>query len=201
MSLPSDETRSTSGSEPPRIDPATLAAGGIYIKWRDRLWQEQPDGSYLVWDEQSHTWERSERQPPREGGAVQTKECPSCGRRVKVSFRACPHCSYAFPTAVSDTPRDVAAPSKKVTSSSGRWYQRQVPNSVGLLLIILVVAATAYVVISTRAGDGCEGWKAANEAFARNAALAQGDDPDGEELAGLIEHYEDRYSADRPEGC
>ena len=186
---------------PSSIDPGTLAAGGIYIKWRDRLWQEQPDGSYLVWDEGSRTWERSDKQPPREGGAVQTKECSSCGRRIKMSFRACPYCSYAFPTAPPATARTVATPSSKTPTSSVRWYRRQVPNSIALLLVILVAAATAFVVVNGRTGDDCAGWRAANEAFARNAALAQGDDPDGEELASLIEHYEDRYSADRPEGC
>jgi len=198
MTASSDEGSNPPPPPPSGTDAGRLAAGGIYIKWQGRLWQEQPDGTYLVWEEGSHTWEKSVRQPPREGGAVQTKECPSCGRRIKSSFRVCPHCSHPFPTA--DRPAGVVR-NQEPAWTPKPWYQKPVPNWVALILVAVVAASTVYTVYALRRGDPCASWDAANRAFARNAARAQGADPEGAALDSLIERYENRFSSQRPEGC
>ena len=191
-------------SPPPEPHPnqgaGTLAAGGIYIKWQDRLWQEQPDGSYLVWDEQERTWKHSTTQPPREGGSIQTKECPSCGKRIKASFKSCPHCDYGFPVAPVQPP---AAPPRSAPAALRRepFYRRRVNPVVGLLLVVAIAVGTGYAIFSRRQANACEGWKAANRAFAMNDALSQGLEPTDEELQTLIDKYETTFSADRPEGC
>lgn len=183
----------------PPEGPGTLAAGGIYIKWQERLWQEQPDGSYLVWDEQEHVWKQSTTQPPREGGSIQTKECPSCGKRVKASFKSCPYCNYGFPVAPVRAP--AAAPPARPVASREPFYRRRVNPLVALLLVVAVGAGIGYVMFSRGQANACEGWKAANRAFAMNDALSQGLEPTADELQRLINEYETRFSADRPEGC
>jgi hypothetical protein len=64
-----------------------------------------------------------------------------------------------------------------------------------------MIGATGFLVISLQRVDACVGWSSANAAFARNAARAQGEDPEGAALDRLIDRYENRFTNERPEGC
>lgn len=177
-------------------DGPSMESGGIYIRWRDRLWQEQPDGSYLVWNEDAHVWEPSRTQPPSEGGSVSTRECPNCGKRVKASLRSCPYCEYGFEDRVV-TPVPAVTPARKKPKAKVR--SRAI--SPQLLLVVLGLAGliAAGVFLKVRS-DSCDNWKAGVASYTRLAVEAQGL-PRGLTEEEFRQLNEDRFADTRPGGC
>lgn len=175
-----------------------MKSGGIYIRWRDRLWQEQPDGTYLLWEETTRQWVPSTLQPPAEGGkAVATTECPNCGKRIKSSLRSCPYCDHAMPVASTPAKSTSAAAAGQTASR-----RRSAPSlSPAALLTALVLAAAIGVglFLKTRA-DSCENWKAGVRSYTEVAVREQGL-PGGLSEQELLRLNEQRFADTRPGGC
>ena len=179
---------------PPDIP--SLSSGGIYIRWRDRLWQEQPDGSYLVWEEESHQWQTSTLQPPgEEGKAVATRECANCKKRVKVSLRSCPYCGQGF---------EAPAPEKKrlpapVTKSPTRATRTHLSPASLVVALVLTAVIAAGVFLKARS-DSCDNWKEGITSYTRLAIASKGL-PRGLTAEEFNELNEDRFADTRPGGC
>lgn len=172
-----------------------MGTGGIYIRWQDRLWQEQPDGSYLVWNEETRVWETSKQQPPAEPGrTIATKECPNCGKRVKTSLRSCPYCDHAL-----DVPAaaEKAAPEARPAPKRAR-LERRGPLIVGLALVLAIGVPVGLV--KYRQDQLCERWKAGVRALTETTIRVKGPPP-GVTEAELHELNEDRMADRRPGGC
>ena len=183
----------------PSVETASLHSGGIYVRWRDQLWQEQPDGSYLVWDDATREWKMSTLQPPSETGqAISTRECPNCGKRVKSTLRSCPYCEYGFAEPPAK-PRISAAPSSASARKAAAVRSARV-SSAALLLGLLLAAATAVGVFLKVRSDACENWRAGVASYTQAVIAAEGL-PRGlsaEEFRGL---NEERFADTRPGGC
>lgn len=172
--------------------PEQMAGGGIYFRWNDRLWQEQADGSYLVWDDEARRWSKSTVQPPApEGQTIATRECPKCGRRVKSTLRYCPYCEYGFEsrTAPAPAPTPVAAPKAK----------RDV-STLALVAALIVVIAAGIFVFQQRRAQACESWKAAVQELTDAKVELQGL-PRGMTEEDLYEQNETLLADRRPGGC
>lgn len=172
-----------------------MATGGIYIRWGDRLWQEQPDGNYLVWNEEAHQWEPSTTQPPSERGhTISTRECPNCGRRVKTSLRSCPYCEHGLePPPPAERTEPAAAPA----AARGRRFEL----SQGALLVALVLVAALIVgVVVKRRSDLCANWKAGIRTYTAAAVQAEGL-PRGMSEEEFRILNEERFADTRPGGC
>lgn len=176
-------------------DTEALPPGGIYVRWRDRLWQEQPDGSYLVWNDSTHEWETSTSQPPREGGPAATRECPTCGRRVKTTLRSCPYCETGFEQPVA-TPRPEREP--KAKPKPRRRAVRL--SSTGLLVGLILVAAIGGAAFLKRRADLCDNWKAGVAIYTEAAMEAEGL-PRGLTEDQFRQLNEERFADSRPGGC
>ena len=179
-----------------------MSGAGIYIKWDNKLWQEQPDGSYLLWDEEQRLWVHSAKQPPSEG-PVQTKECPNCGRRVKRSFRSCPHCEFGFglSTASLDTaPRPAVAEFKEKKTRAKKAPQTIEVSPLVSLAAVLAVLVLAYVgYVKYAEARSCSNW---NDAMRTTTELqirieAVGDSS----YEQMLEENKSLHAASRPEGC
>lgn len=173
-----------------------MESGGIYIRWRDQLWQEQPDGSYLVWDESTRQWQRSSAQPPSEGGTVTTRECPNCGKRVKSSLRSCPYCEHGF-EAPAPKPSPEAPPAKAPAKDAVR--SRPVPAQLLLIALVFAGLIAGGVFLKIR-NDACENWKAGIRSYTRLVVEAEG------LPRGLTEDEfrmlnQDRFADTKPGGC
>ena len=174
-----------------------MESGGIYVRWRDRLWQEQPDGSYLLWDEATHEWLTSTLQPPSEGGqTVSTIECPNCGKRVKSTLRSCPYCEYGFEA----PPVRQAAPAGAAPAPVARKRRARPLSASTLLVAIGLAAAVAFGVFLKLRSDSCENWKAGIRSYTRLAIEAEGL-PRGLTEAEFRNLNEDRFADKRPGGC
>lgn len=181
---------------PPSPETPSLDSGGIYIRWRDQLWQEQPDGTYLAWNEKEHQWETSQTQPPSEGGTVTTRECPNCGRRVKTSLRSCPYCEHGFerpaakpaaePTAVREVPKE-------------RLRSRSISPQLLLVAVGFACLVALGVFLKTRS-DSCDNWRAGIDSYTRLAVEAEGL-PRGLSEEEFRTLNEDRFADTRPGGC
>jgi hypothetical protein len=174
-----------------------IEAGGIYIRWHERLWQEQPDGSYLVWNEEAHLWEISSDQPPPPAGrTITTIECPNCGRRVRSTLRSCPYCEHALPQPERKAP---VRPAARVEAKKKAKSLRQVPP-VALLIAVLLMGGVVFGLIQARRARDCQSWKAAVQAYTKTTIDLNGL-PQGmteEEFHGL---NESRFADRRPGGC
>jgi hypothetical protein len=175
-----------------------MEAGGIYIRWRERLWQEQPDGSYLVWDEEVREWQGSGLQPPRDPKRpVSTRECPNCGKRVKSTLRSCPYCDYGFEPEAKTAParRDHAiAREKKKRARSGNL------GSIVLIVAVVVAVGLVFGLIQARRTRDCTNWKNAVSSYTRTTISIDGLPP------GLTEDQfhilnEKKFANKRPGGC
>jgi hypothetical protein len=173
-----------------------MAGGGIYIKWNNQLWQEQPDGTYLVWDEDQRVWKHSAKQPPSEGGVVATKECQGCGRRIKATFRSCPYCGHAFEVAPERRPirPEVARLKKKPKRSRN---QVEIPFSVAAIAMIALLAVGFYGYVRYSNTRSCAKWRQA----IRTATDVSIQIEPARAYEQLLERNEDLYAATRPEGC
>lgn len=169
-----------------------MEGGGVYIRWAGRLWQEQPDGTFLVWNEQAHRWEASIAQPPVEPGeSRETKECPNCGKRVKATLRHCPYCEFGFEERVSAT-QTAPLPTKPRAGRTGPS-----PILVGALLFLLLAAGGGgYLFQRNRT---CENWRSA-VAEITQARVDQGL-PEGMTEEEVYTFNEALLSEKRPGGC
>lgn len=186
---------SPSKPEDPATSAASMSTGGIYIRWAERLWQEQPDGSYLVWNEDARQWEPSTTQPPSERGqTISTRECPNCGRRVKTTLRSCPYCEHGLESAppaarAEPTPAPAAPPRRRLAVSQGV-----------LLVALVLVAALIVAVVMKRRSDLCANWKAGIRTYTAVAVETQAL-PSGMSEQEFRELNEDRFADTRPGGC
>ena len=184
---------------PPPVETASLHSGGIYVRWRDQLWQEQPDGSYLLWDEATREWKTSTLQPPSETGqAISTRECPNCGKRVKSSLRSCPYCEYGF-AQPAPKPSVTRAPSSVSASKSAAVRSARV-SSGALLIGLLLAAAVGVGVFLKMRSDSCENWRAGVRSYTQLAIQAEGL-PRGLSAEEFRELNEERFAETRPGGC
>ena len=183
-------------SGPPEpSDSPSMDVGGIYIRWNDRLWQEQADGSYLVWDEESHTWERSTTQPPPQPGeSRETKECPNCGKRVKATLRHCPYCEFGF----EDRTRRPTAPTPDIAPPLRQKQGVPAAVVVGLVALLLVAAVGGFFLYQRN--RNCENWKSAVAEITEARIDLQGL-PRGTTEAELYETNEQLLAGRRPGGC
>ena len=171
-----------------------MAGGGIYIRWDDRLWQEQADGSYLVWNEEAHQWEPSTVQPPPQPGQVlETRECPNCGRRVKANLRYCPHCEFGF-----EGP-PVAKPAR-ATAETVRPKPKRDIRQVVLMGALIVTVAAGIFVFQQRRAQACDNWKAAVQRITDVTIELQGLPPNTSEQE-LYNLNEDLLADRKPGGC
>ncbi|MEA2434790.1 MAG: hypothetical protein QOG54_2247 [Actinomycetota bacterium] len=189
---PPEPTKSvTKGPAAPEIE-----AGAIYIRWRDRLWQEQPDGSYLVWDEEARQWLESDSQPPRAGKTVSTRECPQCGRRVRTSLKTCPYCEFVFvEEAKPEIAKRVAKP-QKVRKSSRR---RQASPIAGLIVVVLL-GGLVFGTFKYKQARDCTNWKVGVKTYT-DTSIAMGGVPPGVTEQEFRELNEARFSDTKPGGC
>lgn len=191
------DDRGTTPPPPPPSRPETpeqMAGGGIYFRWNDRLWQEQADGSYLVWDEETHQWATSTVQPPPQPGqTLATRECPNCGRRVKASLRYCPFCEYGF-----ETPSTPAAKQEPAPAAAPR-AKRDV-STVALIAVLVVAIAAGVFVFQQRRTQACDNWKAAVQELTDAKVELQGL-PRGTTEEELYEQNESLLADRRPGGC
>ena len=190
------------GPKPPRpAAPATPAieAGAIYIRWRERLWQEQPDGSYLVWDEESREWQESDVQPPRAGKTVSTRECPNCGRRVRTTLRSCPYCEYGFVEEAKPVPgaerREAQEKAKKAEVS-----RQRMATPIAILIIVVLLGGLAFGVVKYKQSRDCRSWKDAVKAYTDTAISLDGL-PEGVTEQQFRELNEARFADTKPGGC
>lgn len=180
---------------PPQVDVPTLSSGGIYVRWQERLWQEQPDGSYLLWDETTRQWVVSTLQPPAEGGkAIVTRECPNCAKRVKSSLRSCPHCGHVFEVANQPT---VSAPEPR--SRAQRSPTLSISPIVLLIGLLLAAAIGVGVFLKLRSAS-CENWKAGVRSYTEFSIREKGL-PRGLTEQDFRVLNEQRFADTRPGGC
>ena len=172
-----------------------METGGIYIRWDGRLWQEQADGSYLVWDEESHVWERSTVQPPPQPGETrETKECPNCGKRVKSTLRHCPFCEFGFEDRVADrrpSIPEVAPPLRQ---------KRDVPAGLVLVALAVVIVAAVGGFFLFQRNRACDNWRSA-VAEVTDARIDLQGLPPGTTEEELYERNEALLADRRPGGC
>lgn len=183
---------------PPPDETGSWQSGGIYVRWRDQLWQEQPDGTYLLWDEATREWKRSTLQPPSETGqSVSTRECPNCGKRVKTTLRSCPYCEHGFERApAKPVPSTVPVAPKKKTAS---LRDSRISGQALLLGVALVLALAAGLFLKVRS-DSCDNWRAGVDSYTKVAIEAQGL-PRGLTAEGFRDLNEERFADTRPGGC
>ena len=174
--------------------PEQMAGGGIYFRWNDRLWQEQADGSYLVWDDDAHQWVTSTVQPPPPAGqTISTRECPNCGRRVKSTLRYCPYCEYGFETRTAPAPAPAQAP-------AAASKPKQNLSTVVLIAALVVAVAAGVFVFQQRRAQTCDNWKAAVQELTDATIELQGV-PSGMTEDQLHEQNESLLADRRPGGC
>lgn len=183
---------------PPPSRPGTpeepMVGGGIYFRWNDRLWQEQADGSYLLWDEDARRWETSTLQPPPQPGqTLTTRECPNCGRRVKATLRYCPYCEYGFEGPGTPAPKQEAAP------AAAPRAKRDVSTAVLIATLVVAIAAGAFVFQHRRA-QACDNWRAAVQELTDATVELQGL-PRGATEDDLYQQNESLLADRRPGGC
>ena len=192
------DDRGSNPPPPPPTEPTTgeaLAGGGIYFRWDGRLWQEQADGSYFVWDEETHAWEASPTQPPpQQGQVLTTRECPNCGRRVKASLRYCPHCEFGFE---APAPRRAAATGPAVQEPPRK---KRDTSLIALVAALVVAVAVGGFVFQQRRTQACDNWRAAVDELTRVTIELQGL-PRGTSEAELAKLNEDLLADRRPGGC
>lgn len=184
---------------PPSPEPENpaLPTGGIYIRWRNQLWQEQPDGSYLLWDETTRQWIPSTVQPPSETGqTVATRECPNCGRRVKTTLRSCPYCQHGFEAPPARERADAAVPQP---GRAKPLHRRRISGATPLIALVIIAAIALGVFLKVRS-DSCENWKAGVRSYTQIVAQAEGV-PSGMSEQEFGELNEDRFADTRPGGC
>lgn len=171
-----------------------MEGGGIYIRWEGRLWQEQADGSYLVWDEESHAWERSTVQPPPQPGETrETKECPNCGKRVKATLRHCPFCEFGFEDRVTRrSVPEIAAPPLR--------QKREVPAGVVFAAVALLLVAAAGGFFLFQRARACDNWRSA-VAEVTDARIELQGLPPGTTEEELFQLNENLLADRRPGGC
>lgn len=170
-----------------------MEGGGVYFRWEGRLWQEQADGSYLVWNEEAHVWERSVTQPPPQPGESRaTKECPNCGRRVKATLRFCPFCEYGF--------EDRLGRPAPVSPTAPIRQRRNVSQGALLAVFALVLAATVGGVFLFQRDRACDNWRSAVDEITQAKIDLQGL-PAGMTEEELHELNEDLLADKRPGGC
>lgn len=180
--------------ETPSPDP--MATGGIYIRWRDQLWQEQPDGSYLLWNDETREWEASTVQPPADPDRkIATRECPSCGRRVRTSARSCPYCERSLAAPQQETRR---VPERETAAAAASWRERRGPFIVALAVLLAI--GVPLGLFRYRQSELCERWKAGVRAVTETALRLKGPPP-GITEAELYALNEERMAEQRPGGC
>ena len=172
----------------------SMEGGGIYIRWEGRLWQEQADGSYLVWNEETRRWQPSTTQPPPQPGETRdTKECPNCGKRVKATLRSCPFCEFGFEdrAARPSTPETVAPPLRQ---------RREVPTGLVLVAVALVVIGAVAGFFLYQQALACNNWRSAVAEVTEARIDLQGLPP-GTTEEELYQMNEDLLADRRPGGC
>lgn len=191
--MSSDPPPPSEPQQPP--DSPFMEGGGVYIRWADRLWQEQADGSYLVWSEETHAWERSNTQPPPQPGeSRETKECPNCGKRVKATLRHCPYCEFGF----EDRKKQPASPAP---DSAPPLRQKQgLPAAVAIGLVALLLAAAVGGFFLFQRNRNCQNWKSAVAEVTEARIDLQGLPP-GTSEEELYKMNEQLLADRRPGGC
>ena len=171
----------------------SMEGGGVYFRWSGKLWQEQADGSYLVWNEDSRSWETSTSQPPpQQGESRSTKECPNCGRRVKASLRHCPFCEHGF--------EDRVARATTQTMPAAPPTKRSLPAGAALVALAVAVAVVVGGLFLFQRARTCEAWRSAVDEITEAQVEVQGLPP-GTSEAELHELNEERLGTKRPGGC
>lgn len=188
-----DDPSITPGGPPETPATPSMEGGGVYFRWSGKLWQEQADGSFLVWNEESHTWETSSSQPPpQQGETRRTKECPNCGKRVKATLRHCPFCEHGFEDRVTRAPTPAPA--------ATRAAKRSLPAGAALVALAVAVAVVVGGLLLFQRARSCEAWRSAVDEITQAQVEVQGL-PQGTTEAELHELNEERLRDKRPGGC